>query len=249
MDYRSIYAVFRLRQLGFIILTIVYCVFLENVNMLLIKQLQNKNMKQYEHLYIRGEITKISGKPLCAFTNCACESFDTNYTSCIAIDQDTNYMSQGKCYDKPCESKIRGTNFSEICDYICEPADEIKYNIRFSQEPIAGDIWSTWLNATITTIYVRNSGFRSNELVNLQNNIYKTLMRPTQIWLHKTDKTIHWNMPITDGIIIIQILTLIKFVLIMISGIILVLWKEHIWGLISRRCKKQYADPNETHIV
>ena len=253
LDYRSIKAVFRLHQLGMIIVTLVYFAFLSKINSTMIEHIHAKNLEQFQQLYVRGEIAKITGKPLCDISKCECAKDMSDYPMCLLINKDLNYVTQGKCYGTgTCESKIRGTVANDLCEYICRPADEIVYTIRFSETPVQGDIWSTWSNETIRKSFVRQNGFRSGELSQLQTNLLSTLKRPVRVWIPREGaRTIHWTMPVKDGIFVVLVLTLISLGLMIICSYIVALWMNHIYHLTKRKTQKIFADPNDSilHMV
>lgn len=251
-DYRSIKAVFRLHQLGMVVATLLYFAFLSKINSTMIEYIRSKNLEQFQQVYVRGEIAKITGKPFCEISKCECAKDPPEYPMCLLVDKNINYITQGKCYGTGlCESKIRGA-IANVCEYICRPADEIVYSVRFSESVVQGDIWSTWCNETITKSFVRQNGFRSKELKHLQEKLLSTLKGPVRVWIPREGvRTIHWNMPIKDGMFIVTVLTLISFALMVICCYIIASWMNHIYNLTRRRTEKIFADPNDSvlHIV
>lgn len=252
-NYRSIKAVFRFHQLGMIVVTLVYFVFLSKINSTMIEHIHAKNLEQFQQVYVRGEIARIIGKPLCDISNCECVKIIDDYPLCLFIGGEKNIVSQGKCYGTAtCESNIRGIDATELCQYICRPADEIVYSVRFSETPVQGDLWLTWSNETIKKTFVRQNGFRSNDLIQLQTNLLGTLKRPTRVWIPREgEQIIHWTMPVKDGMFIVLILTLISFGLIIMSSFVIVSWVRHIYDLTKRKTQKIFADPNDSvlHMV
>lgn len=254
---KSLWSVLRLYQLAVVVATLLYYLFLAEIDAAFVAIAKKQQLANYKVAIVRGEIDNVIAKRECKIKNCN-YIYDKD-ASCFEIDWDTlqncpldmilcsdiekQEYNNGQC----CYKDI----YDKQCKYSCHYVDTVQYRLRYSDKFIPATLAETWQNETGVKNFTRTGGYMY-EVRQFVARLHQSIEGPVEVYFPLAagiNNQPLWDLPPLNIGYLAGLVRIGMFILVVISAGVFFVWAKHFCGFTARRTQKIFATSNsDNHI-